>query len=85
MKIEVTTPELPLPIILVFPTGFLKSRWLWNLALKYTEPGQKQTVMNYRTVIAESAGALEAYARKNGHFNLVEVAEADGTRVIIRI
>ena len=85
MKIEVSTPELPIPIKLIFPTSVLRSRWIWKLALKYTDDRQKDTVMSYSSIISHSAFALEEYVRKFGHFNLVEVEEKDGTKVIIRV
>jgi hypothetical protein len=85
MRIEVSTPELPIPVKLIFPTSVLRSRWIWRLALKYTDNQQKETVMNYRNIISESASVLEEYVRKFGHFNLVEVEEKDGTKVLIRI
>ncbi len=85
MKIEVSSPELPIPIRLIFPTSVLRSRWIWNLALKYTENRQKNTVMSYRNIISDSAFVLEDYVRHYGHFNLVEVEEKDGTKVIIRV
>ena len=85
MKIEVSTPELPIPIKLIFPTAALRSRWLWQIAFKYTESRQKQTVMNYQNLITDSIDSLEEYVRNYGHFNLVEVEEKDGTKVIIRI
>lgn len=85
MRIEVSTPELPFPIKLVFPLGVLRSGWIWRLALKYTEHSQKQTVMSYRDMIMNSTDVLDDYVRENGHFNLVEVEEKDGTRVLIRV
>ncbi|MBR2701957.1 MAG: hypothetical protein IKD99_03290 [Erysipelotrichaceae bacterium] len=85
MRIEVSTPELPIPVKLIFPTSVLRSRWIWRLALKYTDNRQKETVMNYRNMISESTSVLEEYVRKFGHFNLVEVEEKDGTKVLIRI
>ena len=85
MKIEVTTPELPIPIKLTFPLGALRSRWIWRIALKYTEPRQRNTVAEYRDLITENVSVLEDFIRKNGHFNLLEVEEADGTRVVIQV
>ncbi len=85
MRIEVSTPELHFPIKLIFPTAALRSRWLWRIALKYTESRQKDTVMYYRDLITESVSHLEEFVRNYGHFNLVEIEERDGTRVIIRI
>lgn len=85
MKIEVSSPELPIPIRLMFPTSVLRSGWIWRLALKYTEKRQKETVIGYRNIIADSTAVLEEFVRMNGHFNLVEVEEKDGTRVIIRV
>ena len=41
--------------------------------------------MNYQNLITDSIGSLEEYVRNYGHFNLVEVEEKDGTKVIIRI
>ena len=85
MKILVTTPELRFPIKLVFPIGVLRSRWIWRGALKYRKDDQKQDIMMYSGMIAESVDVLEEYVRMNGHFNLVEVEAKDGTRVVIRI
>ena len=85
MKILVTTPELRFPIKLIFPIGVLRSRWIWRIALKYTDDDQKQDIMIYSGMIAESVDVLEKYVRINGHFNLVEVEAKDGTRVVIRI
>ncbi len=85
MKILVTTPELRFPIRMTFPIGVLRSRWIWRIALKYTDDDQKQDIMMYRSMIADSVDVLQEYVRNNGHFNLVEVEERDGTRVVIRI
>ena len=53
--------------------------------MKYNENRQKNTVMSYRNIISDSAFVLEDYVRHYGHFNLVEVEEKDGTKVIIRV
>ena len=50
--------------------------------------GRKLKILSLSILLICFSGqlfALEEYVRKFGHFNLVEVEEKDGTKVIIRV
>ena len=85
MIVRVETPELRIPIVLSVPLTFLKSRWIWRMVTRYAEEDTKQKLLPLRNPAEELINALQDYQKKYGHFNLVEVEEKDGTRVLIRI
>ena len=42
-------------------------------------------IREYQPLMISCYEALTEYVRVNGHFNLVEVSQPDGTRVVIRL
>ena len=85
MKIEVRTPDLIGPIVLVFPTNFIKSKLIWKAIEKHADWEDKDLIRQYQPLMVMCSEALTEYVRENGHFNLVEVIQPDGTKVTIRL
>ena len=85
MKIEVSTPGLSVPIKLFFPTSLIKSRLIWKMIEKNSGWDEADKIREYQPLIISCYDALSEYVRVNGHFNLVEVSQPDGTRVVIRL
>ena len=85
MKIEVRTPGLSKPIRLSFPTSFIKSGLVWKVIEKNADWKDKDLIRKYQPVIVMCYDALNEHIKANGHFNLVEVIQQDGTEVTIRL
>lgn len=85
MKIEVRTPGLSFPIKIVFPTGLMKSKLIWKSVEKNSGWEDQDTFRQYQPMLAACCDELTDYVKKNGHFNLVEVEQPEGTKVIIRV
>lgn len=79
-------------ITLAFPNAMLKSRLMVKIIRKgiesKTEEGKTPVVsadfVNH-ALLKTLYKCLKAVIKQNGHFNLVEVDAADGTKVIITI
>ena len=84
MKIEVRTPDLFFPLNLSFPIGMARSKLIWKMIEK-SDAKERETIMKYKPLFMSCLDELTEYVRTNGHFDLVEVEEHSGTRVLIRI
>ena len=86
MKIVVKAAELSKPITVWIPLGLAKSEYLWNLAIKHTDLRNRKYLIACRDLIPLCSDILRQVARENGgHFDLVEVERADGTKVTIQV
>lgn len=85
MKIEVSTPGLAVPIKIVLPNSLMKSKTLWKIAESGSDWKDWETVKQYQPLMIACYDALTEYIKENGHFNLVEVSQPDGTKVIISL
>ena len=85
MKIEVRAPGLSFPIKIVFTTGLMKSKLIWKIVEKNSSWEDQDTFRQYQPMLAACCDELTDYVKKNGHFNLVEVEQPEGTKVIIRV
>lgn len=79
-------------IYLVLPNSMLKSRLAAKIireGAKRREEDGKPAVVSFDCVTRELLKtlykSLKTVIKQNGHFNLVEVEAADGTKVLIRI
>ncbi|MBQ9037391.1 MAG: hypothetical protein IJ115_08050 [Erysipelotrichaceae bacterium] len=85
MKIEVSTPGMAVPIKIVLPNSLMKSKLLWKIAESNSDWKDWETVRQYQPLMVACYDALNRYIKDNGHFNLVEVSQPDGTKVIISL
>ena len=84
MKIEVRTPGLSFPIKISFPLGMARSKLIWKV-IENSDAKEREKILKYRPLFISCLDELSDYVKENGHFDLVDVEEPDGTRVLIRI
>ena len=80
-------------IRLWLPTSLLKTRIFYHILRNGVEKNEKndKNETRFRFTFQSRKQQLEAYAvlkraiRQHGHFNLVEVDNADGEKVLIRV
>ena len=63
----------------------MKSKLIWKIVEKNSGWEDQDTFRQYQPMLAACCDELTDYVKKNGHFNLVEVEQPEGTKVIIRV
>ncbi len=80
MKISISRPRFKL--FFWVPTSILRWKWVWRKIVSCADYVEYDEIVNLLPFLLKG---LKMYIKKNGHFNLVDVKTADGTKVKIKV